>query len=122
MSPDVPRPAAQRGLADVLIDPGQPAALRLGAAQQLAKSIQRFGPLVAAGQEPKLLETFRQEADPALRAALGAVVGALRPRSALAGARLRSLESSAATPPSPAPARPGASPSPEAPPVAPEDK
>ena len=119
---DVPRPAAQRGLADVLLDLGQPAPLRLGAAQQLAKSIQRFGPLVAADQEPKLLETFNRETDPALRAALGAVIGALRPRSASSGARLRQLEPSAATPPLSVPARPGASSSPEAPPAAPVEK
>ncbi len=123
---DVPRPAAQRGLADVLLDSGQPAALRLGAARELAKSIQRFGPLVAADQEPKLLEAFGQEADPALRTALGSVVGALRPRSAASGARLRQLESStgAGAPTAPVPPRPAASSSPEAPPAAPapEDK
>jgi len=109
---DVPNPAAQRGLADVLIDPGKSAPLRLNAASQLARSIQRFGPLVAADQEAKLLSAFDHEADPTLHNALGAVIGALRPKAAPTGVRLREL--------TPAPiSTPAASPSPEAAPPPP---
>jgi hypothetical protein len=103
----VPSPDAQRGLADVLVDPSKPAPLRLSAAAQLARSIQRFGPLVAADQEVKLQAAFDREADPPLRTALGAVIGALRPKAASTGLRLRRL----------APETPAASTSPEAAPT-----
>jgi CheY-like chemotaxis protein len=111
---DVADPDAQRGLADVLIDPSKPAELRLSAAAQLAKSAQRFGALVSADQEAKLLEAFDGATDPALRTALGTVIGALRPKAAPTGVRLRRLN---ATPnPSPSPSAPvsPASSSPEA--------
>jgi len=84
---DVPDPDAQRGLADVLIDPARPAAVRQGVAAQLTRSLRRYGPLVAADQEAKLLAAFDRQADPALRNALGAVLDALRPKSAPVGLR-----------------------------------
>lgn len=111
---DVALPDAQRGLADALLDPSKPGPLRLSAASQLAKSVQRFGPLIAREQEANLLAAFDREADPALRTALGTVIGSLRPRAASTGARLRKLETGAgpaAVAPAPAPP---ASPSPEA--------
>ena len=118
---EVALPDAQRGLADVLIDPSKPAPLRLATAAQLAKSVQRFGPLVAADQEAKLLAAFDQESDPALHTALGTVIGSLRPKAASTGARLRKLDTSpAAIAPAPAPVPdsvPPASPSPEAAPT-----
>ena len=86
---DVPDPNAQRSLADVSTDPAKPAPLRLNAATQLARSVQRFGPLVSASQEVQLLTAFEREADPALRNALGAVIGALRPKASSTGRRLR---------------------------------
>ena len=49
----------------------------------LVRSIQRFGPLVAADQEVRLLAAYDQESDPALRTALAAVLGALRPKPAV---------------------------------------
>ncbi len=109
---EVALPYAQRSLADVLIDPSKPAPLRLATASQLARSVQRFGPLVAADQEVKLLATFDSETDPALRTALGTVIGSLRPKAASTGARLQLLETAPAaiTPES----VPPASPSPEA--------
>ena len=54
----------------MVLDPSKPAPLRLSAAGQLARSLQRFGPLVAADQEARLVETLDGEADPALRTAL----------------------------------------------------
>jgi hypothetical protein len=100
---DVALPDAQRGLADTLIDPSKPVPLRLSAASQLAKSVQRFGPLVAAAQEAKLLAAFDRETDPALRTALGTVIGSLRPKAASTGARLRKLETGTAPPASSSP-------------------
>ncbi len=85
---DVPGIEAQRGLADAAIDPSRPDNLRRRAAEALARSLQRFGPLIAADQEPKLLEALDRESDPAVRAALAAALGALRPRPALVGRRL----------------------------------
>ena len=102
---DVPDPGAQRGLADVLLDPGKPAELRLTAAIQLARSLQRYGPLVAADQETKLLAAFDQAGDPALRSALAAVIGALRPKAAPIGARLQRYQTPLTNTPNP-PAQP----------------
>jgi hypothetical protein len=111
----VPLPDAQRGLADALIDPSKPAALRLTAAAQLARSARRFGALVAADQEVKLWEAFDRAGDPALKDALGAVVAALRPRAATAAAGLSPIAPApAAAPGAGAPAPSAASPSPEA--------
>jgi hypothetical protein len=127
---DVADPNAQRGLADVLIDPSKPWPLRVSAAAHLARSVQRFGPLVAADQEAKLLSAFDREVDPALRTALGTVIGALRPKAAPIGARLRRLDSGTSPTPSTSPdpttpspdSVPAASPSPEAPPSPAEAK
>jgi hypothetical protein len=102
---DVPAPNAQRGLADVLLDPGKPAELRLSAASQLTRSVQRYGPLVAADQEAKLLAALDQAADPTLRGALSAVIGALRPKAAPVGARLQRYQAPLTNTPNP-PAQP----------------
>ncbi len=124
---DVPDQNAQRGLADTLIDPSKPADLRLFAARQLARSIQRFGPLVAADQEINLLAAFDHEPEPAMRAALASVVGALKPKAAPIGQRLRQLGPGLPADPNanpdPSPTAPPAPPSPEAAPEpAPEAK
>jgi CheY-like chemotaxis protein len=111
---DVPDPGAQRGLADALIDPSKPAPLRLSAAGQLAKSIQRFGRLVSAGQEVQLAQAYDRERDPALRAALATVLGALRPKAGLVGQRLQRYQP-LPPPPAQAPQPTGAAPSPPAP-------
>jgi len=78
---DVPDPAAQQSLADVVLDPSRPVELRRGSASQLAQSIQRFGPLASANQEARLAAEFRAEADPQFRTALRTVIGALRAQS-----------------------------------------
>jgi hypothetical protein len=112
---DVADPDAQRGLADVVIDPSKPAALRLSAANQLTRSIQRFGPLVTADQEAHLVTVLAQEGDPAVRTSLAAVLGALRPKPEATGLRLRTDPALAP----PAPGAAGANPSTEAPPPSP---
>jgi hypothetical protein len=77
---DVPSAPAQRSIADVVLDPSRPIELRRTAADRLAHSIRRFGPLVAADQEVRLAAEARsdRESDAQLRASLGAVVGSLR--------------------------------------------
>jgi HEAT repeat protein len=97
---DVPGSEAQRGLVELLLDPGQPAALRVSTANQLARSLARFGPLLSDEEEARLVEELDREPDPALRAALSQVIGALRPSSAAIGQRLRGfrLPSSGAAP------------------------
>ena len=118
---DVPVAAAQRGLADVVLDPSKPAPLRLSAAAQLARSLQRFGPLIAADQEAKLVAALDGEADPALRTAMATALGALRPKAAATGRRLQGYRAPAADAsgsPEPAtepPAEPPAPPDAEAP-------
>jgi len=76
---DVPGADAQRALADVALDTSKPANVRLATAGPLARNIRRFGPRLAADQEKRLVNELGQEADPALRDALAAVVGALKP-------------------------------------------
>ena len=86
---DIPGQTAQRILADALLDTSRPAAGRLGAANSLARSIRRFGRGVAAEQETRLAAELNAEADPALRNALAAVIGALRPTPDASGSRLQ---------------------------------
>jgi HEAT repeat protein len=76
---EVPDADAQRSLFDVVIDPSRAPALRKQAAAHLVRSIQRFGPLVTADQEARLLPAIREETDAEDRANLMAIVQALRP-------------------------------------------
>ncbi|WP_254053640.1 HEAT repeat domain-containing protein [Singulisphaera sp. GP187] len=125
---DVPDAGAQRGLAEVVLDVSKTTALRLAAARQLARSLQRFGPLVSADQEVKLLAALDQEREPALRIALASLIGALRPKPAQAGSRLQRLNplpaapapESVPSPPTPEPAasEPMPAPAEEVPPPA----
>jgi hypothetical protein len=105
---DVADPSAQRSLADTVLDPSRPIELRRASATQLARSIQRFGPLVAADQETKLVSEFQGEGDPQLRAALGTVVGLLRAQSEAAQRAPKSSRPAASTGSSSAPASPAA--------------
>ena len=113
---DVPGPDAQRALADVALDPGKPVDLRLSAANQLSRSIQRFGPLLAADQEKRLVEELDREADPNIRPALSAVLGALRPKADAVGRRLRIFQLVPSQGPAPAAADASKTPAPETPP------
>ena len=107
---DVPSPNAQRSLADVVIDAARPFEQRARAGADLARSLQRFGPLVSAEQESKLAEEYDGVSEPAIKAILGQVIGALRPKSAVVGPRLRNihpnsaLSSGSEPPPAPEPA------------------
>ncbi len=78
---EVPSPDAQQSLADVVLDPSRPVELRRTSAAQLARSIQRFGPLVSGDQEASLAAESRTEADDQLRQALGTVIATLRSKS-----------------------------------------
>jgi HEAT repeats len=86
---DVPRIEVQRTLADTVLNPSLAPELRLAAAESLARSLRRFGPLLAAAQETQLVSGLDGESDPAVRGALAAVVGALKPRAASSGRRLQ---------------------------------
>lgn len=75
---DVPSPRAQRALADAILDASRDVAMRRDGARRLARSLQRFGPMLAADQEAKLAEAYAAEDDPELHTGLAAVMGALR--------------------------------------------
>jgi len=75
---EVPVPDAQRSLADVALDPSQAPAPRSQAAARLLRSIQRFGPLISAGQEARLSRTLLGEGDTEVRAGLQNVLSALK--------------------------------------------
>ncbi len=104
---DVPVADAQRSLATLALDSGQPAELRASAALHLARSVQRFGSLVTDEEERRLLDMATSEPDPSLRVSASAVVGALRPDSKAIGDRLRSFSPPPVTTPEP-PAEPAA--------------
>ncbi len=76
---DVPGPEAQRVLSDAALDASRPAPVRVAMAGSLARNVRRFGGKLESSQEKRLLQELGGEADPALREALAAVVGALRP-------------------------------------------
>jgi hypothetical protein len=76
---ELPDPDAQRGLADLVLDPSQPPDLRSEVAAMLVRSIRRFKPLVTARQEARLADTLDEEIDPGVRAGLAAILAALKP-------------------------------------------
>ncbi len=92
---DVPSPNAQRALADVVLDASRDDAFRRQSAEKLARGIQRYGPMLSADQEVKLLAAYRTEEDPEFKAVLGAVVGVLR-RDARPGVKQTGPEAKAA--------------------------
>ena len=87
-----PRPDAQRGLADAF-------STRPGPAAELRPPPHRSSRGASSGsarwsrptRRRDLLAAFDHEADPALRTALGTVIGALRPKAAPVGLRLQRL-------------------------------
>jgi hypothetical protein len=95
----------------VLLNPANPPGLRLAAAEGLARSLRRSGPLLAPEQEAQLASTLDQTDEPTLRTALSAVIGALKPKAASSGRRLQDFRPAPnpaaapapATSPSPAP-------------------
>lgn len=101
---NVPGADAQRNLARVAMDGGRPAPLRFEAARALARSIQRFGPLLTPEQEKGIVDLLASEPDAAIRGALASVHGALRPAPAAVGSRLQAFQ------PAPPPAPPSQAP------------
>jgi CheY-like chemotaxis protein len=75
---NVPDADAQRSLADVALDASRSIEVRRTSAEQLARSIQKFGPLVSADQEIELFAAAQASADPPLRSALQKCVRGLR--------------------------------------------
>jgi hypothetical protein len=75
----LPDPEAQRALADLVLDPSRPPAVRAQVATLLVHSIRRFKPLIAARQEAEFAETLNQETDPGVRSGIAAVLDALKP-------------------------------------------
>jgi CheY-like chemotaxis protein len=106
---DVPDADAQRSLADVVLDAARPAELRRGSAAQLARSIQRFGPLVSGDQELMLVAAAKEVDDPQLRSALEKTVTALRSRVNSMRRSTRTV-TPAVSPPADSPAPSGARP------------
>ena len=86
---DIPGQTAQRILADAVLDTSRAGPSRLASAENLARSIRRFGRAVAPEQERRLVSELDTETDPTLRNALAAVIGALRPTPDASGSRLQ---------------------------------
>ncbi len=118
---EVPDVNAQRELAEAVLDTTRPSAVRAGSAGALAHSLQRFGALLTNDQVVQLARALDGgEADPAVRSALAAVIGALRPESAAIGSRLRdAVDPSSILPPPASDSEPAPATSPPAPPSAP---
>jgi hypothetical protein len=76
---DIPDPDAQRSLAGLALDPSRDPALRRQTTAQLVRSIRRFGRLVTAGQEARLVTALREETDPDVRDDLMTILRTLRP-------------------------------------------
>lgn len=75
---DIASPTAQRALADAVLDASRDDDFRRQGAETLARGVQRYGPMLSADQEVKLLNAYQTEEDPDLKTALGAAVGVLR--------------------------------------------
>jgi HEAT repeat protein len=75
---NIPDPLAQRGLADLVLDFSRAPELRSQAAAPLTRSIERFGPLITAGQEARLSRTLPNEPSTDVRAGIENVIRALR--------------------------------------------
>jgi hypothetical protein len=89
----IPGHEAQRSLALTVLEATRDKKARLEAAEALASSLRRFGPLLKAEQEVQLVESLARETDSELRTAIATVVGALKPKPATVG-RLLSGEGS----------------------------
>ncbi len=76
---ELPDPDAQRGLADLVLDPSRAPDLRSEVAALLVRSIRRFKPLLTARQEARLADTLNEETDPGVQSGLAAILAALKP-------------------------------------------
>ena len=75
----VPTVEAQRSLADLALDNSQLIESRRAAAEGLRGSVDRFGPLLARDQGPRLFRAAEREPDRGLSDALRSLVSAMRP-------------------------------------------
>ncbi len=90
----MPTLQAQSALEEVLLKPAYPARVRLEAAEELVRHLQRYHALLSAEQVQVLVKAFDQEKDPALRARMGLVVGVLSPDPRRTGELLRDFNPS----------------------------
>jgi DNA-binding response OmpR family regulator len=86
----LPSRDAQRALASVVLDPGQPAALRSAAAVELTRHLQQHGVSLTGTQVKNLEQLYAIEKDPKLRANMALVLGGMHPDSQRTGQRLES--------------------------------
>jgi hypothetical protein len=84
----LPGITAQGRLLGVALDPAQDK-LRIGAAQELNRHIQRFGLLLENAQLAQVRQAFVQEQDPQLKAQLAFVLGAIGSSPQATGVRLQ---------------------------------
>lgn len=108
----LPSAIVQKKLAETVLAGTQPKETRLAAAEALARNIRRSSPGLASSDRQALDGLFEQEEDPALRAALARVVGALGPSSHEQARRIQAY-APAIGKPSPAAAAQAAKPAPE---------
>jgi len=84
----LPSVAAQDRIAQVASDEGQSNQVRAIAARQMISHIRQFGLLISKEQLRSLRSSWEQTTDPKLYSELSAVMGALKPNTALVGRRL----------------------------------
>lgn len=98
----LPGAKPQTELANFMLDPKRPLALRSAAAAELVKHVQQHGPVLSAPMLKGVQDQFNDPTvDPAMRANLGLVIGSLRPDARTTGERLKGFR-----PPPPAPPMP----------------
>jgi CheY-like chemotaxis protein len=98
---------AQRELAGLVLDQGQPAALRSAAAIELCRQIQQNGLVLTDVQVKSLQKLFETTDDAKLKGNVALVIGSLHPDGRVTGERLQRYRPTFApqpTPPTPAPA------------------
>ena len=85
----LPGREAQQTLANVVLDPNQPAALRSEAAVELTRHIQEHGLALTRNEIAGLQDNFAAAKDPKLKAHLAQVVGSMHPDARQTGERLQ---------------------------------
>jgi hypothetical protein len=103
----LPGRAAQRELADLVLEKQQPAALRSAAASALARNIEQFGLVLAAPQVKNLVASFEETTEPRLKENLALIIGSMQKGSGESGARLERYAPSLPAPKAAAPAKAG---------------
>ncbi len=81
--------SAQRRLSALALNPQLDAGLREAAASQLGYHIQRFGLLLTKNEVAAVHTGWMEAQTPAIKSALAAVIGTLRPNATLVGERLQ---------------------------------